>query len=46
MSCGWRPKRTVFGNLEAAKRRGQSVKEKEWTDCVHSDIRAFVIVRD
>ena len=37
------PKRTVFGNLEGAVRRGRDGKEKEWTNCVQSDIRAFDI---
>ena len=46
MSCGWLPKRPVFGNLEGVVRRGRSVKEKEWTYCVQSDIRACVIVGD
>ena len=27
-------------------RRGRGGKEKEWTDCVQSDIRAFGITRD
>ena len=27
-------------------RRGQGGKEKEWTDCVQSDIRAFGIAGD
>ena len=27
-------------------RRGRGVKEKEWTDCVQSDIRAFGITGD
>ena len=27
-------------------RRGGGGKEKEWTDCVQSDIRAFGITRD
>ena len=27
-------------------RRGRGGKEKEWTDCVHSDIRAFGITGD
>ena len=40
MSGGRLPKRTVFGNLEGAVRRGRGGK-KEWTDCVQSDIRAF-----
>ena len=35
------PKRTISGNLESAARRGRGGKEKEWTDCVQSDIRAF-----
>ena len=40
MSGGRLPKRIVFGNLEGAVRRGRGGKEKEWTDCVQSDIRA------
>ena len=45
--CGGRlPKRIVFGNLESAVRRGRGGKEKEWTDCVRSDIRAFDIAGD
>ena len=43
MSSGRLPKRIVFGNLEGAVRRGRGGKEKEWTDCVQSDIRAFGI---
>ena len=43
MSSGRLPKRIMFGNLEGAVRRGRGVKEKEWTDCVQSDIRAFGI---
>ena len=43
MSGGRLPKRTVFGNLRCAVRRERGGKEKEWTDCVHSDIRAFGI---
>ena len=46
MSGGWLPKRIVFGNLERAVRRGRDGKEKEWTDCVQGDIRAFGIARD
>ena len=30
----------MFGNLEGAVRRGRGGKEKEWTDCVQSAIRA------
>ena len=33
----------VFGNLEGVVRRGRGGKEKEWTDCVPNDIRAFGI---
>ena len=46
MSGGRLPKRIMFGNLEGAARRGRGGKEKEWTDCVQSDIRAFGIMRD
>ena len=46
MSCRRLPKRIVSGNLDGALRRGQGVKEKEWTDCVQSDIQAFVTVGD
>ena len=46
MSGGWLPKRIMFGNLEGAVRRGRGGKEKEWTDCVQSDIRAFGITGD
>ena len=46
MSGGRLPKRIAFGNLEDAARRGRDGKEKEWTDCVHSDIRAFGIAED
>ena len=40
------PKRIVFGNLEGAVRRGRGGKEKEWTVCVQSDVRAFGITGD
>ena len=46
MSGGRLPKRIVFGNLESAVRRGWGGKEKEWTDCIQSDIRAFGIAGD
>ena len=36
----------MFGNLEGAVWRGRGWKEKEWTDCVQSDIRAFGIAGD
>ena len=40
------PKRILFGTLEGAVRRGRGGKEKEWTNCVQSDIRALGIVGD
>ena len=43
MSGGRLRKRIEFGNLEGAVRRARDGKEKEWTDCVQSDIRAFGI---
>ena len=46
ISGGRLPKRIVFGNLEGAVRRGRSGKEKQWTDCVQSDIRAFGVAGD
>ena len=46
MSGGRLPNRIVFGNLEGAVRRRRGGKEKEWTDCVQSDIRAFGITGD
>ena len=46
MSGGRLPKRIVFGNLGGAVRRGRGGKEKEWTDCIQSDIRAFGIAGD
>ena len=46
MSGGRLPKRIMFGNLEGAVRRRRGGKEKEWTDCVQSDIRAFDITGD
>ena len=46
MSGGRLPKRIMFGNLEGAVRRGRGGKEKEWTDCAQSDIRAFGITGD
>ena len=46
MSRGRLPKRIVFGNLEGVVQRGRGRKEKEWTDCVQSDIRAFGIAGD
>ena len=46
MSGGRLPKRIMLGNLEGAVRRGRGGKEKEWIDCVQSDIRAFGITED
>ena len=46
MSGGRLPKRIMFANLEGAVRRGRGGKEKQWTDCVQSDIRAFGITGD
>ena len=46
MSSGRLPKRIVFGNREGAVRRGRGGKEKEWTNCVQRDVRAFGIVGD
>ena len=46
MSGGRLPKRIMFGTLEGAVRRGRGGKEKEWADCVQSDIRAFGITGD
>ena len=44
MSGGRLPtKRIEFGILEGGVRRGRGGKEKEWVDCVQSDVRAFVI---
>ena len=40
------PNRIMFGNLEGAMWRGRGGKEKEWTDCVQSDIRAFGLTGD
>ena len=37
------PKRITFENLGGAVRSRQCRKEKEWTGCVQSDIRAFGI---
>ena len=35
------PERVMFGNLECAVRKGRGGKEKEWADCVQSDVRAL-----
>ena len=41
MSGGRLPKRIMFGNLEGAVRRRRGGKEKEWADCVQSDIQGI-----
>ena len=46
MSGGRLPKRIMFKNLEGAMRRGRGGKEKEWTDCVQSDVQAFGLAGD
>ena len=46
MSGGRQPKQIVLGNLKGAVRRGRGGKQKELTDCVQSDIRAFGIAGD
>ena len=46
MSGGRLPKQIVFGNLEGAVRRGRGGKEKGWTGCIQSDIRAVGIAGD
>ena len=39
--------RALNGNQSCSEvRRGRGGKEKEWTDCVQSDIRAFGITGD
>ena len=43
MSGGRLPKRTVFENFEGSWQRGRGEKEKQWVDCVQSDIWAFGI---
>ena len=39
-------KAIVFGKLEDAVRIGRGGKEREWTDCVQSDVRAFSMAGD
>ena len=43
MSGGRLPKRIMFGKLDGEVRRGRGGKEKEWTNCIQSDIRAVGI---
>ena len=40
------PKRNVFGNLKSAVLRRWGGEEKEWSDCVQVDVRAFGITED
>ena len=46
MSGGRLSKRNMFGNLKGTVRRGWGGKEKEWSDCVQSDILAFGMTGD
>ena len=46
MSGGRLPKRTMLRNVEVAVHRGRGGKEKDWTDCLQSDIRSFDAARD
>ena len=46
MSGGRLPTRIVFRNLEGAVRRGRGGKEKEWIDCLQTNIRTFGIAGD
>ena len=46
MSGGRLPKRVKIGNLKGAVRRGRDGKEKEWANCIQSDIPALGITRD
>ena len=36
----------MIGNLEGAVQRGRGGEEKEWTDCVQSNIRSFGVTGD
>jgi len=40
------PKQVMFGMLKGAAKREWGGKEKEWIDCVESDVRAFGIPGD
>ena len=42
-SGGRLTKRIVSGNFQGAVRRGRGGKEKEWADCLQSDVRVFGI---
>ena len=39
-------KRVMLGILERVAKRGRGGKEKDWTDYVKTDVRAFDIPRD
>ena len=40
------PNGVMFGGMEGLGQRGAGRKEKEWTDCVAEDVRAFGIGGD
>ena len=40
------PNRVMFGGMEGPGQRGAGGKEKEWTNCVAEDVRAFGIGED
>ena len=46
MDGGKLPNRVMFGGMERPGQRGAGGKEKEWTDCVAEDVRAFGIGGD
>ena len=46
MDGGRLPNRVMFGGMEGPGQRGAGEKEKEWTDCVAEDVRAFGIGGD
>ena len=46
MDGGRLPNRVMFGGMEGPGQRGAGGKEKEWTDCVAEDVRAFGIGGD
>ena len=43
MTGGWLLKQIMLEILQGAVRRGRSGKEKDWTDYLQRDIRAFCI---
>ena len=43
MDGGRLPNRVMFGGMEGPGQRWAGGKEKEWTDCVAEDVRAFGI---